>query len=99
MAGVYFFGDFNGKIWGLRQVAGVWQRQLVAAPGFLISTFGEDEAGNLYVADYSTGVVHELNITTVARSYVLWTRSDIGRADLWQIDPSLPTGRASCSVP
>ena len=24
--------------------------------------------------------------------YVLWTRSDIGKANLWQIDPSLPTG-------
>ena len=30
----------------------------------------------------------------VPPTYVLWTRSDIGKAKLWQIDPSLPTGPA-----
>ena len=35
---------------------------------------------------------------SATEGYVLWTRSDIGKADLWQIDPSLPTGPASSSV-
>ena len=60
IGGVYFFGDLIGKIWGLQQVAGVWQRQLLSTPGFPISTFGEDEAGNLYVADYSAGKIYEI---------------------------------------
>lgn len=29
---------------------------------------------------------------SATEGYVLWTRSDIGKANLWQIDPSLPTG-------
>jgi glucose/arabinose dehydrogenase len=60
MNGIYFFGDLNGKIWGLQRVAGIWQRQLLLTLGFLISTFGEDESGNLYVADYSSGRVYEI---------------------------------------
>ena len=31
---------------------------------------------------------------SATEGYVLWTRSDIGKANLWQIDPSLPTGPA-----
>lgn len=60
LKGVYFFGDLGGKIWGLQRAAGIWQRQLLASPGFSISSFGEDEAGNLYVADYGTGRVFEI---------------------------------------
>jgi glucose/arabinose dehydrogenase len=92
IGGVYFFGDLTGKIWGLRQEGGVWQRQLLANPGFSITAFGEDEAGNLYVADYQTGNIFEIKVTTVVDATVLWTRSDIGSAALWQINPSLPTG-------
>ena len=92
LEGVYFFGDLTGKIWGLQRVAGVWQRQLLATPGFEISTFGEDEAGNLYVADYTGGNIYGLAITTVTNAQVLWTRSDTGIAALWQIDPALPAG-------
>lgn len=60
LQGIYFFGDLNGKIWGLQRVAGIWQRQLLSTLGFQISTFGEDEAGNLYVAAYSSGEVYEI---------------------------------------
>jgi glucose/arabinose dehydrogenase len=65
MNGIYFFGDLNGKIWGLQRVAGIWQRQLLLTPGFLISTFGEDEQGNLYVADYSSGQVYEIKAAQI----------------------------------
>jgi glucose/arabinose dehydrogenase len=65
MHGIYFFGDLIGKIWGLQRVAGIWQRQLLLTPGFLISTFGEDELGNLYVADYSSGQVYEVRPTEI----------------------------------
>ncbi len=65
MNGIYFFGDLTGKIWGLQRVAGIWQRQLLLTPGFLISTFGEDEAGNLYVTNYSAGQVYEIKATEI----------------------------------
>jgi hypothetical protein len=57
--------DCNGKIWGLQRVAGNWQRQLLLTPGFSISTFGEDEAGNLYVANYAAGQVYEIRAVEV----------------------------------
>jgi hypothetical protein len=60
LRGIYLFGDLSGKIWGLQRVAGGWQRQLLANPGFSISAFGEDEAGNLYVANYGTGKIYEI---------------------------------------
>jgi glutamine amidotransferase-like uncharacterized protein len=52
------------------------------------------------VSLYTTsGIGAQWQATSYARvsdtdAYVLWTRSDSGRAVLWQIDPSLPTGPA-----
>jgi glucose/arabinose dehydrogenase len=65
MQGIYFFGDLNGKIWGLQRVAGIWQRQLLLTSGFSISNFGEDEAGNLYVTNYATGQVYEIRAVEI----------------------------------
>ena len=51
-------------------------------------------AVNLYSSDglgapwQATSYAH----VSAAEGYVLWTRTDSGRAALWQIDPSLPTG-------
>ena len=60
MQGIYFYGDYcTGRIWGL-QNAGGWQTQQLAQPSINISTFGEDEAGNLYVASYSTGAIFQI---------------------------------------
>jgi glucose/arabinose dehydrogenase len=58
MQGVYFYGDFcSGRIWGLRQVAGAWQATELLDTNLGISTFGEDEQGNLYVANYNNGTI------------------------------------------
>jgi glucose/arabinose dehydrogenase len=58
MQGLYFYGDFcSGRIWGLRQVNGVWQATQLLDSTLSISTFGEDEQGNLYVASYSNGTL------------------------------------------
>ncbi len=52
--GVYFYGDYcTGNIWGLTQQAdGTWQNALVSRSGLTISSFAEDEAGELYVVDH-----------------------------------------------
>jgi hypothetical protein len=61
MQGVYFYGDFcSGRIWGLRVVSGAWQNQLLIDSAMLISTFGEDENGDIYVADYGSGIVYNI---------------------------------------
>ena len=63
LQGVYFFGDYcNGRIWTLYQDdAGQWLTERSSwTPGeFVISSFGEDEAGELYLVDYK-GAVYRL---------------------------------------
>ncbi len=57
LAGVYFYGDFCwGLIWGaIQQGNGTWQSQVLLdnGPKFAITTFGEDEAGELYVVQFN----------------------------------------------
>ncbi len=58
LEGVYFFGDWcTGNVFALyRDSAEAWQRVLFTQlPGKLISSFGEDEAGELYIVDYGGG--------------------------------------------
>ena len=57
LEGIYFYGDFcTGRIWGARpQDNGTWQSEELLLTGFTITTFGEDDAGELYVVDYDGG--------------------------------------------
>lgn len=64
--GIYVFGDLNGTIWGLQRVAGNWQRQLLSNAGFSISAFGEDDAGNLYIANYYSGIIYEIKSAVIS---------------------------------
>jgi glucose/arabinose dehydrogenase len=53
--GVYLYGDFaSGKVWGLlRLVDGSWQNSLLFETGALISSFGQDENGEIYLVNYN----------------------------------------------
>ena len=55
LSGTYLFSDFeSGTIWGLTENStGQWTRSQLIAGGRHISSFGRDEAGELYVLDYS----------------------------------------------
>jgi hypothetical protein len=64
MYGIYFYADQGtGRIWGMKQVDGKWRHALVLngvptvsdilPPDFFYTTFGSDEAGNLYIARYT----------------------------------------------
>jgi glucose/arabinose dehydrogenase len=55
LSGTYLFSDFeSGTIWGLTEnSSGQWTRSQLIAGGRNISSFGRDEAGELYVLDYS----------------------------------------------
>jgi glucose/arabinose dehydrogenase len=56
--GVYLFGDFcSGTVWGLLNSSGA---QPLFQTGFRLSTFGQDEAGEVYLADYGSGSVYQL---------------------------------------
>jgi len=59
--GIYLYGDFcTGYVWGLLAQGGAWQSQLLFQTGLGISTFGVDEAGNVYLADYRGGTIYRL---------------------------------------
>lgn len=61
MQKIYFYGDYcSGTIWGLREESGSWQSELLLDTSYLISTFGEDEEGEIYLADHSSGVIYKI---------------------------------------
>lgn len=58
--GTYFFGDWcSGRIWAADEVDGRLSSSVVVESGLAIVSFGEDDAGELYVVDYR-GAVFEL---------------------------------------
>ncbi len=61
LEGRYFFADYAyGKIWSMAKTGTnpiTWSAPtLELSPGFPISSFGEDEAGELYVVDYGGSI-------------------------------------------
>jgi hypothetical protein len=61
MEGIYYYGDFcTGRIWGLVREGGEWKTSELADTSMQITSFGEDEEGNLYVADFGGGTIYEI---------------------------------------
>jgi glucose/arabinose dehydrogenase len=60
--GRYVYGDLcSGTMWSAaRNVNGVWTTRQELATGFAITTFGEDEAGELYLANANDGTVYRI---------------------------------------
>lgn len=64
LAGIYFYADFcSGNLWGLRRIGDTWESKLLLESELRVSTFGEDEEGNILVADYSTGIIYRITAT------------------------------------
>jgi glucose/arabinose dehydrogenase len=59
--GVYLFGDFcTGNVWGmLRDAQDAWQQKLLFENAGQITSFGEDESGEVYLVDRA-GVIKKL---------------------------------------
>ena len=63
LRGIYLYGDFcSGRIWGLQRSGGSWINQLLIDTPYSISTFGEDETGELYLGDYSGGTIYRIGL-------------------------------------
>lgn len=62
LRGTYIYADLcSGIIWGLSQEGGGWvSRRLTTASGFSITTFGQDEAGELYVSNANNGAIYHV---------------------------------------
>ena len=58
MRGSYVYGDFcSGTIWTIsRTMSGDWDEALIIESELQISSFGEDEFGEVYVVDYAGGI-------------------------------------------
>jgi glucose/arabinose dehydrogenase len=56
LQGIYLFGDYcSGRVWGIRKTGAGWDNALLAATTLSISTFGEDESGNVYLVNHTSG--------------------------------------------
>jgi hypothetical protein len=62
--GMYLYGDYcTGRIWGAKEDGlGGWTTTELLDTTFLISTFGEDESGEIYVARFSSsnGAIYQI---------------------------------------
>jgi uncharacterized protein (TIGR03437 family) len=61
LRGIYIYGDYcSGAIWGIERQGTKFVNRALLASGFNITTFGEDEAGELYVANAGDGTIHHI---------------------------------------
>ena len=65
LAGIYVFGDYcSGRIWGLAPLDGAgadgWQAALLTQADIQLSSFGEDERGELYLVDIRRGELFKI---------------------------------------
>ena len=57
LTGVYLYGDTcKGQVWEATEDAGSWTQQVLIPSSIQITSFGEDEAGELYVCDLGGAV-------------------------------------------
>jgi len=59
--GYYFYGDFcSGRLFRAYNNANHWISSQILDTTFSISSFGEDENGELYIVDYSSGKIYQI---------------------------------------
>lgn len=88
LQGYYLFGDYcNGRVWaGYPDASGEWSYDLLLNVGSTLSSFGEDEAGELYVLAYDGGRVYRIDPTE---------RDTAGAVNYWRfiwLDSGQPEG-------
>jgi glucose/arabinose dehydrogenase len=61
LAGVYLYADYcSGNLWGMAGGPGAWQSALLATLDIRATSFGEDDAGELFVADREGGGIYRV---------------------------------------
>ena len=60
--GTYLFGDYcSGRVWGMRQNAqGGWQQRELLESKLGISSFGEDEQGEIYITSLNDNTLYRI---------------------------------------
>jgi glucose/arabinose dehydrogenase len=103
MDGIYVFGDWcSGRVWGASEVDGDWQKHQIGQFPISISSFGEDEQGELYLTDMINGKIQRLHFREPAAEQIdehpafatLWARTDepiaageVSRTWMWGPEP------------
>jgi glucose/arabinose dehydrogenase len=60
--GIYLYGDYcSGKVWALILIDGQWQSQVMFKTGVTITSFGQDESGEIYLASDNGNIYHLTN--------------------------------------
>lgn len=61
LQGFYLFGDFgSGRIWAMERPAGGGRVQMIKDTYYSFSTFGKDEAGEIYFSEYGSGEIYRI---------------------------------------
>ena len=65
LRGTYLYGDLcSGTVWGLGRQGTAWVSRKLASSGFAITTFGQDEAGELYLSNANNGAIYRIGGST-----------------------------------
>lgn len=61
LKGIYLYSDYcSGILWGLVRRGDRWRTDQIMPTGLRVSSFGEDEAGELYLLDHGDGGIFKL---------------------------------------
>jgi hypothetical protein len=110
--GLYLYGDYcTGRIWeGWPTGGGGWASAQVVDTPYTISTFGEDAAGDLYLADYAGGAVYRIvgpapvsrralvgrpDFNDDHRSDAAWRHQTTGQVYHWLMDGATIAGQGA----
>jgi glucose/arabinose dehydrogenase len=64
LQGIYLYADYcSGRVWGLQLDGATWVSQELANGGFGLSSFGEDEAGELYLTRLDGRIFQVVEVT------------------------------------
>jgi glucose/arabinose dehydrogenase len=67
LQGVYLYGDYcSGRLWVAGQEDGVWSSEERLNTSHMITAFGENESGEVYLADYGNGVIYQIAASSFA---------------------------------
>lgn len=62
LRGLYFYADYcSGRLWTLERQGSNWVNTLALNTGYSITTFGEDEMGELYAANAQNGILYRVD--------------------------------------
>jgi len=94
LAGLYLYADFcSGRIWTAEQAGAGWTSFEALDTAEQFTTFGEDQAGELYVAQLTQGgAVYRIGFTNPGdndgdrRADLLWRNLDTGSAVVWRME-------------